>query len=247
MSAGIFRQKFAVAFQNFFCYLYRKTIGGGTGSVAVSFIFREAIELTRIFLIRHGETEWNATGRLQGTSNVQLSAVGVHQAQLLAQHAPFHTADAIYSSDLIRARATAEILAKRFNLKMHIMLELRETNFGEWEGQSIRTLAEDLDSDFEKFFNAPELCRPPHGETFVECQARMVSAIQKIITANEGKRIIVVSHGAAIRLFLCAVLGMPIRKMWSIAQFNMALNVLRVDDGAFTLEMMNSTLHLYNF
>lgn len=203
--------------------------------------------MTRIFLIRHGETEWNATGRLQGTSNVQLSAVGIHQAKLLAQHAPFHTADAIYSSDLIRARSTAEILAKRFNLKVRVMLELRETSFGDWEGQSIKTLAEDLNSDFETFFTAPELCHPPHGESFVDCQARMLSAIQKIIAENEGKRIIVVSHGAAIRLLLCAILDMPIRKMWSIAQFNMALNVLRVDDGTFTLEMMNSTLHLYKF
>ena len=206
--------------------------------------------MTRIFLIRHGETEWNATGRLQGTSNVQLSAVGIHQARLLAQHAPFHNADAIYSSDLIRARATADILAKRFNLKTHIMLELRETSFGDWEGQSIRDLAENLNSGFEKFFTDPEHCRPPHGETFVDCQTRIVGAIQKIIAENESpadKRIIVISHGAAIRLFLCWVFGMPINKMWAIAQFNMALNVLRVDDGNISVEMMNSTMHLYNF
>ena len=210
----------------------------------------EEIALTRIFLIRHGETEWNALGKLQGTSNVQLSAVGINQARLLAEHAPFHTADAIYSSDLIRARSTAEILAKRFNLKVRVMLELREANFGDWEGQSISDLAEDLNSGFEKFFTAPELCRPPHGETFADCQARMVSAIRKIIAenkSNEDKRIIVVSHGASIRLFLCAVLGMPINKMWTLAQFNMALNVLRVDDGNFTLELFNNTMHLYNF
>ena len=206
--------------------------------------------MTRIFLIRHGETEWNALSKLQGTSNVQLSAVGIHQAKLLADHAPFHNADAIYSSDLIRARATAEILAQRFKLKPHVMLDLREASFGDWEGQSIRSLAENMDSDFEKFFNAPELCHPPHGETFFDCQARIVDAIKKIIAENKSpgdKRIIVISHGAAIRLFLCWVLGMPIRKMWAIAQFNMALNVLRVDDGAFTIEMMNSTMHLYNF
>ena len=206
--------------------------------------------MTRIFLIRHGETEWNALGKLQGTSNVQLSAVGIHQAKLLAEHAPFHNADAIYSSDLIRARSTAEILAQRFGLKLRVMLDLRETNFGDWEGQSVRSLAENMDSDFEKFFNAPELCRPPHGETFFDCQNRVVGAIKKIIAENKSpgdKRIIVVSHGAAIRLFLCWVLGMPIRKMWALAQFNMALNVLRVDDGAFTIEMLNSTMHLYKF
>ena len=117
--------------------------------------------MTRIFLIRHGETEWNALGKLQGTSNVQLSTVGIHQARLLAAHAPFNTADAIYSSDLIRARSTAEILAQHFNLKVRIMLELRETNFGDWEGNSVKELAEDLNSGFENFFINPELCYPP--------------------------------------------------------------------------------------
>ena len=203
--------------------------------------------MTRIFLIRHGETEWNATGRLQGRSNVQLSAVGRHQARLLAAHAPFPTADAVYSSDLIRARTTAEILAERFDLPVQLMSELREAAFGDWEGQSIRELAENLTSGFEKFFTDPELCRPPHGETFADCQERVVNALRKIVADNENRRVIVVSHGAAIRLALCAALGMPIHKMWAIAQFNMALNVLRVDDGSVTVEMVNSTLHLYNF
>ena len=203
--------------------------------------------MTRIFLIRHGETEWNASGRLQGRSNVQLSAVGLHQARLLAAHAPFPTADAIYSSDLIRARMTAEILAAQFNLPVRIMSELRETSFGDWEGHSIRELAENLTDDFENFFVEPELCRPPHGETFTDCQARIVKAVKKIIAENENSRVIVVSHGAAIRLLLCAALGMPIHKMWSIAQFNMALNVLRVDDGSVTVELVNSTQHLYRF
>ena len=203
--------------------------------------------MTRIFLIRHGETEWNALGKLQGTSNVQLSAVGIHQARLLAAHAPFNTADAIYSSDLIRARSTAEILAQHFNLKVRIMLELREANFGDWEGNSVKELAEDLNSGFENFFINPELCYPPQGETFFECQERMAGALKKIIAENENKRVIVVSHGAAIRLLLCAILNMPIRKMWSLSQFNMALNVLRVDDGNITVELLNSTLHLYNF
>ena len=203
--------------------------------------------MTRIFLIRHGETEWNAVGKLQGISNVQLSSVGLHQARLLADHAPFQTADAIYSSDLVRAQTTAEILAERFNLEVDIDSDLREVSFGDWEGQSIRALAEDLTDGFEKFFTEPDRCRPPHGETFIAAQARVMNAIEKIIDENENRRVIVISHGAVIRLILCAALDMPIRRMWSLGQFNMALNVLRVDDGNFTLELLNSTAHLYHF
>lgn len=200
--------------------------------------------MTRIYLIRHGETEWNKQGRLQGNSNVKLSPEGIRQAQLLAEHSPFQHIDAIYSSDLVRAVDTAKILAEKFNLEVQTLPELRETNFGYWEGKSIADLAEIYPDDFGKFFTAPEKCRPPHGETFLECQDRVMNAMNKIVAAHDNKKILVVSHGAVIRLILCAALGMPINKMWAISQFNVALNILRFDDLNITVELMNSTAHL---
>ena len=204
----------------------------------------ELITMLRIFLIRHGETEWNRQNRLQGNSDIHLSPEGFHQAITLAEHAPFHHIDAIYSSDLTRAMSTANILAERFNLTVKKMPELRETNFGDWEGRSIRELADESPKAFGKFFTDPERCHPPHGETFLECQARVMIGIREIIAKHDDQNIIAVSHGAAIRLILGAALDMPIHKMWAIAQFNMALNVLRVDDGDLTVELMNSTEHL---
>lgn len=199
----------------------------------------------RIFLIRHGETEWNKLGRLQGHSDVHLSGEGIHQAYLLTTHAHFPHIDAIYSSDLSRATETAEILAEYFNLNVKKIPELRETNFGDWEGKSIKELAEKLPDDFGKLFTDPERCRPPHGETFLECQARVMNVIRNIIATHDGQNVIVVSHGSAIRLIIGAALDMPIHKIWAISQFNMALNILRVDEGNFTVELINSTEHLH--
>ena len=203
--------------------------------------------MLRIFLIRHGETEWNRQNRLQGHSDMHLSPEGFHQASMLAEHAPFHHVDAIYSSDLTRALSTAEVLAKKFNLKVKKMPALREMNYGDWEGRYISDLVKESPKEFGKFFTDPERCHPPHGETFLECQARVMIGIREIIANHENQRVIAVSHGAAIRLILGAALDVPIHKMWAIAQFNMALNVLRVDDGDFTVELMNSTQHLYRF
>ena len=200
--------------------------------------------MLRIFLIRHGETEWNRQNRLQGNSDINLSPEGLHQALMLAEHAPFHHVDAIYSSDLTRALATANILAEKFDLDVKTMPALRETNFGDWEGRFISELAAESPRDFGKFFTDPERCHPPHGETFLEAQARVMIAIREIISNHDDQNIVVVSHGSAIRLILGAALDMPIHKMWAIAQFNMALNVLRVDDGDLTVELMNSTEHL---
>lgn len=203
--------------------------------------------MTKIYLIRHGETEWNKIGRLQGNSDVKLSPEGIRQAQLLAEHAPFYAVDAIYSSDLSRAVTTAKIFAAKFHL--HVMEEsgLRETNFGDWEGKYISALVEEFPDDFGNFFTKPDKIHPPNGETFLECQARVMNALEEIIAEHDGQNIIVVSHGAAIRLIICAALDVRIRKMWSISQFNTALNVLTYDEGNFRVELLNSTLHLYQF
>ena len=200
--------------------------------------------MLRIFLIRHGETEWNRQNRLQGNSDINLSPEGFHQAIMLAEHAPFQHVDAIYSSDLTRALATANILAEKFDLTVKTMPALRETNFGDWEGRFISELAAESPKAFGKFFTDPDRCHPPHGETFLEAQARVMIGIREIISNHDDQNIVVVSHGSAIRLILGAALDMPIHKMWAIAQFNMALNVLRVDDGDLTVELMNSTEHL---
>ena len=203
--------------------------------------------MTKIFLIRHGETEWNAIGKLQGSSDIKLLPEGIEQARLLAEHAPFSAVDAIYSSDLSRAMTTAEILAEKFGLQVIKERGLRETSFGDWEGRFLSDLAKENSLGFEKFFTKPDKVQPPGGETFLQSQARIMNAFDEIIADNEGKNIIVVSHGAAIRLILCAALYIPIRKMWSIGQYNMALNILLFEEGNFSIELLNSTLHLYKF
>ncbi|MBE8949375.1 MAG: histidine phosphatase family protein [Quinella sp. 3Q1] len=203
--------------------------------------------MTRIFLVRHGETEWNKSGILQGNSDIALTAEGIRQAHLLADYAPFQRVDAIYSSDLIRAVDTAKILAEKFNLPVNLKGGLRETNFGDCEGIPLNVLLLKKIGGFEHFFTRPDKVNPPNGETFLQCQARVLNALDEIVADHENQNVVIVSHGAAIRLMLCAALSMPIRKMWAIAQFNMAVNILRVDEGNVTVELINSTAHLHLF
>ena len=154
--------------------------------------------MTKIFLIRHGETEWNKIGKLQGSSDIKLLPEGIQQAHLLAEHAPFHNVDAIYSSDLERAVKTAEILAAKFHLPVIKERGLRETSFGEWEGRFLSDLAKENPKGFEKFFTRPDKVQPPNGETFLQSQARIMNALGEIIADNDGKSVIVVSHGADV-------------------------------------------------
>ena len=203
--------------------------------------------MMKIMLVRHGLTEWNNLGKMQGSSDVQLSPDGLHQARLLAAHCPFHTADAIYSSPLSRAETTAMILSNKFNVHVQLVPELRETCFGDWEGKFLRDIAKDDPINFEKFFMQPEELKIPNAETFKQTQLRAMDAVQKIIdkhSAEKNSHIIIVAHGAVNRTILCSFLDMPLNKMWSLAQFNTAVNILREDDGNWIVELVNSTAHL---
>lgn len=201
----------------------------------------------KIMLVRHGETYWNASGKIQGRSDIELSPTGIEQARILAEFCPFERADAVYSSDLKRAKRTAEILAEKFGLSVQSVPELREVSFGDWEGNNFDNLQKTEPENVEKFFKRPDELKIPNGETFAELQARAMVGLKKIIAAHandENSQIIIGAHGAVNRAILCAILDIPLRKMWAISQFNTAVNILRVDDGAFTVDLVNSTAHL---
>ncbi|MBQ1461902.1 MAG: histidine phosphatase family protein, partial [Selenomonas sp.] len=90
--------------------------------------------MTKVIFIRHGQTEWNVTGRYQGQSDVQLTAEGRRQAEQLAADFPVDTVDAVYASDLQRAMDTAETIAQKFGLSVQAEPAFREVSFGKWEG-----------------------------------------------------------------------------------------------------------------
>lgn len=190
---------------------------------------------------------WNSGGKIQGNSDVELAPEGIRQAKLLAEKCPFENVDAVYSSDLVRAVVTAKTLADKFNLPVQLVPELREVNFGTWEGRSLPELEKTDPDNFDRFFNRPEELRIEEAETFQETQDRAVIAMNKIIAAHhndEDSQIIVVAHGAINRLILCAFLEIPLRKMWAISQYNTCVNILREDDGKITVNLINSTAHL---
>lgn len=201
--------------------------------------------MTKLILIRHGETEWNRRKMFQGQSDVELAPEGVHQAHLLAAHFPVYPLDAIYSSDLSRARTTAEIIADKFGLTLRLEPRLREANYGRWEERSFEELALAHPTDFKRFFLEPDEFTPEGGENFLDVQARAMSAIKEIVRAHARETVAVVSHGGVIRTVVASVLEMPLKKMWAIKQFNTAVNILRADEsGGFSIELMNSIAHL---
>lgn len=200
--------------------------------------------MTKLVLIRHGQTEWNIAGKYQGQSDVALSDKGIEQARLLAKNFPLEQLDAVYASDLTRAFVTAEQLAKRFGCVVQPEPSLREMNFGEWEGLTYKQIVAQWPEAMGTFFMRPDKLEIPGGEGFAVLQKRAVKCIEKIVAANAGKTVAVVAHGAILRTILTYALHMPLRYVWTIRQDNTAVNILRYEEENCLVELVNSTAHL---
>ena len=201
--------------------------------------------MTEIIIIRHGETEWNKTGRFQGHSDVPLSAEGRTQAEALGKNLIVDHVDAIYASDLTRAMETAAPLAARFGLPVISDPQLRELNFGAWEGRNFNDVNAENPNAMKNFYTDPEQADIPESELFPEFQRRVAGRVREIVAHERGKRVVIVSHGASIRILLADLLSMPIRSIWHLSQLNTAVNKIRFeDDGFAVVTLMNDTSHL---
>jgi alpha-ribazole phosphatase len=124
-------------------------------------------QLTKIILVRHGETFWNLSMRFQGHSNIELTETGLRQAELVADRLTKGKIHAVYASDLRRAFDTAKSIADKQNLQVVIIPEFREINFGEWEGQRCGKYAVKSEA-IHNFYTSPDKAVIPGGETFAE-------------------------------------------------------------------------------
>lgn len=200
--------------------------------------------MMRLILVRHGQTEWNAGGRYQGQSNVALSDTGRKQARFLAERFPVRQLDAIYTSDLDRAKETAECVGKRLGLTVCPEKAFRELSFGDWEGLTYQEISSRWPEEAEKLFTAPDELVIPHGETFQELQKRALDKIYSLYEKHIDQTVAVFAHGAINKTILAGLMHIPLHYLWSLRQDNTAVNILRLDDGYVMVELVNSTSHL---
>ena len=151
--------------------------------------------MTRLLLVRHGETDWNAEGRLQGQIDRPLSDFGRRQARQLAEELEDEEIGAIYSSDLARARETAEIVGERLDLPVELDSDLREKDWGSWEGLTA------VERDRVEFV----------GESTQAHQERMLRGLARISAQHpDGDTVLIVTHGGSMRRVQTAALGMAL-------------------------------------
>jgi len=176
--------------------------------------------MTHLCLIRHGQTDWNLEGRYQGQSDVPLNEKGLDQAKSLIEKLDGQTFAAIYSSDLERARQTAEPFAKTLGMTVNIEPRLREINQGQWEG----VLVENIKARYAKVWSQrtedPANVRPPGGETVREVATRVYAALDDIARKYPIENVLVVSHGLSIATAICRARDIPVGQAYTVIPDN---------------------------
>ncbi|HEX9617128.1 MAG TPA: histidine phosphatase family protein [Anaerolineales bacterium] len=176
--------------------------------------------MTRLILIRHGETDWNAEGRWQGHADVPLNSRGHAQAEEIARSLAGEKIDAIYVSDLRRTEQTAEPLARAQGLEVRVDQRLREIDQGEWQGLVISEIQSRYADEFRQRRENPLEVAPPGGETALQVRERVLAAVQDILSAHPGQTVAIVSHGFALAVIRAYFQGVPIGKVWELVPKN---------------------------
>lgn len=202
--------------------------------------------IKEIYLIRHGETDYNLAGRVQGSGiDAPLNATGIAQANAFFASYMHNHFDRIYVSELMRARQSVDAFIKK-GIPVEVHSGLNEINWGRYEGQQIsRTAAEYFDTLFARWRHGETDIAIDGGESPIDVAIRQEQVIDLIFSRPEEKNILVCMHGRAMRILLCQLMDLPLKLMETFQHQNLSLYHLRFDaDGSVKCERENCLAHL---
>ncbi len=205
----------------------------------------------RLLLVRHGHTTDNEALIFSGQCDVPLSPLGERQASALSRRLASAPIAAIYSSDLIRAHATARAVAEPHGLPVEALSALREIALGAWEGKKYAEIVADDPARSQRWFDQPDTFAPPGGETAAAVRQRVRHALATHCTHHEDSTIAWVTHGGVVGVLLCDVLGLPTTERWRLRCDPASLTTLDivsvpVSDAHLeaSIACLNDTCHL---
>ena len=202
-----------------------------------------------LYIVRHGETDWNKMGKYQGITDVPLNENGLNQAKACGQALKGVKFDRILSSDLSRALVTAEAIRGDRTTPITVDERLRELNFGDWEAMLFSDIEARWPGLIDEMYLRPHLVKVPNGESFKDLQDRAWAGLEEFINANdEEETLLIACHGGTIRTLLCKLLDISISHCWNFSQGNTAINRIFYNGmGEFdhnVLNLLNDTAHV---
>jgi broad specificity phosphatase PhoE len=200
--------------------------------------------MTKIYLIRHGQTEWNRRQTFRGIIDIPLNERGHREAEAILEAMKDNNISAIYTSPLRRSMETAKPIEKFFHLKIFPVKGLIDINYGDWQGLTIDDVKKRYKEQYNQWVKTPNLIRFPNGETLDEVQERSFCAFKDIVKENPGKTIVIIPHRVINKVLLCALLGLNNSHFWEIRQDTGCINLIEYSNDRFVLSLVNDTCHL---
>lgn len=182
--------------------------------------------MIKIYIARHGETTWNAEGRIQGWSDPELSPLGYSQSLSLLEHLKNQPLRAVYSSGLQRSFLTAQPIARHLGLPVLRQTNLKEIGFGILEGKNLFQFDEELKNQWNRFKDDRFSYRIPGAENYSDVATRLKPFMEKILHQHEGEEILIVGHRVVNRLLIGMFMGFPLEKTLKIEQTNDCLYLI---------------------
>ena len=198
----------------------------------------------KLFLVRHGQTDWNINRRFQGQSDVPLNEAGRQQATALANSLSREHIDVLFASDLQRAYETARIIATQHACEIRLDSRLREINFGAWEGLTY----DEIKHNDPAVLAAREAdiftTAAPDGETLNQLTARVESVLNDLHAQYADQTTLIVAHGGPLQILLCLALDLSPSKYWQFHLATASLSEIAFYPAGAIINLMNDTCHL---
>jgi len=185
--------------------------------------------MTILFLIRHGETDWNKQGKYTGQKDIPINATGIEQAVKVSKKLKIHAPEIIYSSNLLRALQTAEEISKELKIPIIKDDRLQEINQGEWEGLHITEIQQRYSNEFADRNEDPLRVAAPGGESIGEVEDRVKSFLKEITAKHPQSRIALTSHGIVLGIIRTITKGFPISEVFNNIPKNAELIRVKIE------------------
>jgi broad specificity phosphatase PhoE len=203
--------------------------------------------MTRIILVRHGQTEWNRVERFRGHADVPLNGTGLAQAEAAAQRiARQWQPAAIYSSPLSRAMKTAEAIGTCCHLPVNSVPGLIDIDYGEWQGLTPKQVGARWQTALDAWYHQPDQALIPGGESLAHLRDRGMEVISELAARHSDQTIVIVGHTVINRVLLLGMLGLGNERFWNLRQEPCAINVIEAENQDYILVTLNDTCHIHD-
>jgi broad specificity phosphatase PhoE len=198
----------------------------------------------RLFVVRHGETDWSRERRFTGWRDIPLSEAGRRQCEAVAQALAGTAVTAVWASPLERTRLAAEIIAKPHKLALEIAPDFREMGFGQWEGLTRQEVAARFPREWALWSTTPAGFAAPGGEALAAVAERVTRGLDALKAAHEGGTVILITHAVVARLIVLDALGLEPERLWTVDAAPAGISELEYREDWVTVHRMNTLAHL---